>query len=159
MNLLKVKTLFLDDDDDLKNTLEVIFEHRNFVEYEWYKYSEELFKNLTDNTQVIVIDYVLEEHNVNGIDIIKKVKQINAICHCILMSNQISKKVIIDAYDNGCDKYIDKGDPNYVNQLFAEIQKGIDKVNREFQDFVGILTRMKETNKIIEEAQHEIIAR
>jgi DNA-binding NtrC family response regulator len=159
MNLLKVKTLFLDDDYTLQDAMEAIFQQKNFVDYEWFHDPKELFDSMNDNTQVVVIDYILEWHTENGIEIIRKVKEINPICHCILMSNQTNKKVIIDAYDNGVDKYIDKGDPEFVTQLFGEIEKGIKKVHRQFQEFIEILVRMKETEKIIEEARHEITTR
>lgn len=155
MTLIKVKTLFLDDDDNLKTVMEITFALRNFVDYEWYRESNDLLENLTDETQVVVIDYMLSEHDLDGISVIKKVKEINPVCYCILMSNQNTKKVIIDAYDSGCDKYIDKSDINYVDQLFAEIEKGIEKVNIEFESHVAILTRMKESIKIFNEIKQK----
>lgn len=73
---------------------------------------EDLLSNLHQNPDIISIDYNLPM--MNGLEILKKVKEYNRNITAIILSGQENIEIVVEAYENGADRYIVKNDKSIV---------------------------------------------
>ncbi len=73
---------------------------------------EDLLSNLHQNPDIISIDYNLPM--MNGLEILKKVKEYNRNIATIILSGQENIEIVVEAYENGADRYIVKNDKSIV---------------------------------------------
>src|SRR5699024_5752665 len=73
---------------------------------------EELLNNLHQNPDIVSIDYHLPV--MNGLQILKRVKEYNPNIAVIILSGQENVEVVVEAYDNGANRYIVKDDKSIV---------------------------------------------
>lgn len=76
---------------------------------------QEFLSNLHLNPDIVSLDYYLPD--MTGLDILKKVKHHNADIRTIIMSGQETAEVVVEAYNQGADKYIIKNDKAIVELL------------------------------------------
>src|SRR5690554_1773162 len=108
---------------------------------------EELLKNLHLSPNIVSIDYALPE--MNGLEILKKVKSYDKNIFTIILSGQENVEVVVEAYENGANRYIVKND-NAIVELRNSIKNF--SVNVELQMEVE---RLKE--KILDRSKYEKI--
>lgn len=82
--------------------------------------------NLHLNPDIVVLDYNLP--NTTGIDLLKEIKNFNDQIKTILISGQEKVDVVIEAFENGAEEYINKDD-NALTMLDLKVQKHSSTVN------------------------------
>jgi DNA-binding NtrC family response regulator len=82
--------------------------------------------NLHLNPDIVVLDYNLP--NATGIDLLKEIKNFNDQIKTILISGQEKVDVVIEAFENGAEEYINKDD-NALTMLDLKVQKHSSTVN------------------------------
>lgn len=83
-------------------------------------------KSLHLNPDIVVLDYNLP--NDNGIDLLKEIKNFNDDIRTILLSGQEKVNIVIEAFENGAEEYINKDD-NALIMLDLKVQKHTSNVN------------------------------
>jgi DNA-binding NtrC family response regulator len=83
-------------------------------------------RNLYLNPDIVVLDYNLP--NTTGIDLLKEIKNFNDQIKTILISGQEKVDVVIEAFENGAEEYINKDD-NALTMLDLKVQKHSSTVN------------------------------
>lgn len=75
---------------------------------------------------IVVIDHRLDEGR-TGLDILKKVKEINKYTYVIIITGQKLYKIVINYLRAGADDYVDKNEPDYLDDLVQALLTGFDK--------------------------------
>ncbi|GAB4419036.1 MAG: sigma-54 dependent transcriptional regulator [Bacteroidia bacterium] len=117
------------------------------LEQESDKYDVRVFPNgsaffdqLHENPDIVSIDYNLPD--MNGLDILKRVRQYNEDIATIILSGQEKVEVVVEAYDNGATNYIVKNN-NAIGALAkvvrnlssnANLRKEVEELREQIID-------------------------
>ena len=110
MKSLKSPKIFIVEDDPfyqeiIRNELLV----SDYVFVEAYSNGQECIDNLNLNPDIILLDYNLGE-DMNGIEVLKKIKKINPSIEVIMLSAQERMKVALNSIQFGAFDYVIKTD-------------------------------------------------
>ena len=122
MKSLKSPKIFIVEDDPfyqeiIRNELLV----SDYVFVEAYSNGQECIDNLNLNPDIILLDYNLGE-DMNGIEVLKKIKKINPSIEVIMLSAQERMKVAVNSIQFGAFDYVIKTD--------LAMRRIVDLVNR-----------------------------
>jgi DNA-binding NarL/FixJ family response regulator len=113
----KIKLFLVDDDALFLKSLEIDFlEHANF-EIETYSTGELCLANLSNEPDVIILDYHLDGidiNAINGIETLDKIKAINSEIAVIMLSSQDKIDVAIDCMHHDAFDYVVKSETAFV---------------------------------------------
>lgn len=123
-----IRIFILEDDPIFGMTLKKAIEEDN------PDYDVTLFSNGTAflkelpvlQPDIVSLDYYLPD--VNGVEVLQKVKHFNEDIFAIVISGQETAEVVVEAYNNGADKYIIKNDKATV-ELLRTIRTFSENVN------------------------------
>ncbi|HRB41078.1 MAG TPA: sigma 54-interacting transcriptional regulator, partial [Bacteroidia bacterium] len=106
--------IFIVEDDAMVATLirQSLSKNPDF-EIQHFESAEECLNNLHLNPDIVTIDYHLP--GMNGVGLMRRIKDYNASIMCILVSGQDSLEVVVDSYKSGAQDYIIKNDNLFVN--------------------------------------------
>ena len=140
-----LKLLYVEDEPEVRNSitknLEIFFNNITTAK----DGLEELEKFNTESFDLIITDICMP--NLNGIDLIKKIKEISEI-PTLIISAFTDREYMIDSIKIGVDGFILK--PVEPEQLLTSIKKAVDKacIQKENQKNLMILKQYKDiTNK------------
>ena len=126
MNTEKIKLFLVDDDAVFLKLLEIEFlEHGDF-EIETYATGELCLANLTNNPDVIVLDYYLDgidQSAMNGIETLYKIRAINPDIPVVILSSQDKIDVAVDCMHHKAYDYVVKSET-----AFLRLQKIITSI-------------------------------
>ena len=111
--------VFLVDDDPLY--LHVLKEKlKKYPNVRLYSYrsGEDCLQYLHLNPRVVILDYYLDPGSMNGIEILKQIKQLNPATEVIVLSSQDTLQVVADSLGSGAFAYLIKD-----SQVFVSIGK------------------------------------
>jgi DNA-binding NtrC family response regulator len=122
-----IKKLFLVDDDILfLKSLEIDFlEHSDFV-IETFATGELCIDNITENPDIIILDYHLDgidKFAMNGIETLDKIKAYNQDIPVIILSSQDKIEVAINCMHHKAFDYVIKSETS-----FMRLQKNIETI-------------------------------
>lgn len=139
--------IFLVDDDkvyvrSLKNSIEAMKDDR--LEVFVFSTGEECIQNIKAKPSIIILDYYLNHHYydaMNGMHVLKKVKQLNPDTKIIMLSSQRSMDVAIDMLKYNAYDYVTKNEGAFtkINLILQEIIADIEitsstnKENRKYR--------------------------
>jgi two-component system OmpR family response regulator len=113
----KIKLFLVDDDALFLKSLEIEFlDHADF-EIETYPTGELCLSNLSNNPDVIILDYHLDGINlnaINGIETLDKIKAFNPEIAVIMLSSQDKIEVAIDCMHHQAYDYVVKSETAFV---------------------------------------------
>lgn len=124
-------TIFLVDDDSV--FLEMLKESiSNNADYEIFLFQqgEDCINHMHLNPDVIVLDYFLNSKNPeakNGLEILKKIHEINSQANVIILSAQEDGNLVYDFVRENATNYIVK-DNNTFKNVRSAISEIIDKI-------------------------------
>lgn len=106
--------IFIIEDDAMVATLikQTLSKNSNY-DLHHFESAEDCLNNLHLNPDIVTIDYMLP--GMNGLGLMRKIKDYNSSIMTIIVSGQESLEVVIDAYKNGAQDYILKNDNLFVN--------------------------------------------
>lgn len=122
----KIKLFLVDDDAVFLKLLEIEFlEHADF-EIETYATGELCVENLSQNPDVIILDYYLDGINrdaMNGIETLDKIISFNPNISVVMLSSQDRIDVAINCMHHKATDYVVKSET-----AFLRLQKIIDTI-------------------------------
>ena len=122
----RIKIFLVDDDALYLRLLEIQFlEHADF-EIETFSSGEECIETLSSKPDLIILDYMLnsvDKDAKNGIEILDKIKESNALIPVIILSAQDKIEVAIDCMHHGAFDYVVKSET-----IFMRLQKIITSI-------------------------------
>ena len=122
----KIKLFLVDDDTVFLKLLEIEFlQHANF-DIETFSTGEKCIANLSQNPDIIILDYHLdgiEKNAINGIETLDKIKEFNPEIPVIMLSSQDKIDVAVSCMHHKAFDYIVKSET-----AFVRLQKAISTV-------------------------------
>lgn len=117
MNNEKIKIFLVDDDALFLKSLEIEFmEHADFT-IETYATGELCLANLSNNPDVIILDYYLNgivENAMNGMETLDKIKTFNPDIPVVMLSSQDKIDVAINCMHHRAFDYVVKSETAFV---------------------------------------------
>lgn len=114
-------SVFLVDDDrmflsSLKNTL--LQQFKANVEFSTFTSGEECLKKISDNPDIIILDYYLNDDQhpdaMDGLSVLKKIKENSGESTVIMVSAQDKLQVALDSIKEGAYEYVAKSESAFV---------------------------------------------
>lgn len=117
---------FVDDDKMILNLLEYTFKSRQGIEVKTFFSGEECLENMHLKPHLIVLDHIFpgDQGLMSGLEVLKKLKQIDEHCTVIMLSSQPDENLIQEFMNSGAKKYISK-DEYFIDDLISSIDKEI----------------------------------
>lgn len=106
--------IFLVDDEPIQNEmLKDYIAERYSYDIRTFESGESAIRELSLNPQVVVLDYHLNSHlpnAQNGVEVLKKIKEVSPQTQVIMLSGQDKLEVAIDSMKYGAYDYVVKGE-------------------------------------------------
>jgi len=113
----KIKLFLVDDDALFLKALEIEFlQHADFI-IETFATGEQCIKHLSDNPDVIILDYLLngiDKKAMNGLDTLDKIKAYDSDIPVIMLSAQDSIDVAVNCMHHRAFDYIVKSETSFI---------------------------------------------
>ncbi|BBE16018.1 cys-tRNA(Pro) deacylase YbaK [Aquipluma nitroreducens] len=117
MNNNKIKLFLVDDDAVFLKSLEIDFLEQADFEIETYATGELCIENLTNNPDLIILDYYLDgidRDAINGIDTLDKIKGFNPEIPVVMLSSQDKIDVAINCMHHQAFDYVVKSETAFM---------------------------------------------
>lgn len=155
------KILIVDDEINMLKSLEILFKGYPFYEVETAINGKEAIEKFTLNTDIAIVDLALPD--MDGISVLKAIKEIKEETEVIIMTAYSSIKTAIESVKSGAFDYITK--PFEPDELLLAVEKAVEvielkKENRmlkqmgaaTFPEIIGRSKKMKEVMNLINKA-------
>lgn len=113
----KIKLFLVDDDVVFLKLLDIEFrQHADFI-IETYISGEQCLEHLSNNPDVIILDYLLDgtdKNAMNGIDTLDKIKAYNPDIPVVILSGQDKIEVAIDCMHHRAFDYVVKSETAFL---------------------------------------------
>ena len=122
----KIKLFLVDDDALYLKALEIEFLLHGDFEIETYATGELCIENISRDPDVIILDYYLdgiEEHAMNGIETLDKIKSYNPEIPVVMLSSQDKIDVAVNCMHHKAFDYVVKSET-----AFIRLQKAITAI-------------------------------
>lgn len=113
-----MKILLLEDNKTLNETIKLNLEQKGYKVYS-YENGETALENITEGFSCFILD--INVPNVDGINILKKIRKIYKEVPVIIISSSIELSAIKKSYNFGCNEFIKK--PFFMYELAIKIEK------------------------------------
>ncbi len=113
-----MKILLLEDNKRLNETITKRLKAKDYKVCNFLD-GQEAYEAIDDGYICFVLD--INVPSINGIDILRKIREFNANTPIIIISSSVELDVIKDAYKYGCNDYIKK--PFFIDELEIKIEK------------------------------------
>lgn len=113
-----MKVLLLEDNEKLNNTIKKRLELKTY-KVSTYTDGKEAYDAITDGFSCFILD--INVPNVDGIKILKKIREFYNEVPVIIISSTVELDVIKQSYDFGCNDYLKK--PFFIDELEIKIEK------------------------------------
>ena len=114
---------FVDDDKMILNLLEYTFKSRAGIQVKTFFSGEECLENMHLKPDLVVLDHLFPEDTgqLNGLDVIKKMREANKEVSIIVLSSQQDENLIPEFLKVGAKQYISKDD-YFIDALIESIE-------------------------------------
>lgn len=122
----KIKLFLVDDDAVFLKSLEIQFLHHADFAIETFATGELCLQKLSDNPDVIILDYHLDgiyRNAINGIETLIEIKKFNSDIPVIMLSSQDKIEVAVSCMRHKAFDYVVKSET-----AFVRLQKIIDTI-------------------------------
>lgn len=148
-----LNTVFVIEDDLVfGKVIQRALEKDDNVDVKVFQSGRDFFENLHLNPDIVSIDYNLPD--MNGLDILGKVKEFNQEIKTIILSGQEKVDVVVSAYKNGANSYIVKNE-NAIVELANTVRNLGSSVNLRKEVEVlqsDIIERHKKYSNVVGES-------
>ncbi|HEC43645.1 MAG TPA: response regulator [Bacteroides sp.] len=114
---------FVDDDKMILNLLEYTFKSRSGIQVKTFFSGEECLENMHLKPDLVVLDHLFPDDTgqLNGLDVIKKMREANKTVSIIVLSSQQDENLIPEFLKVGAKQYISKDD-YFIDALIESIE-------------------------------------
>ena len=156
---MKQEVLVIDDNFDIRNLISEILKDKNYKVRQAANYDQALFEINKYLPDIAVIDVKLDKGDKDGIDLLKKVKEISDLVPVIMISGHANVEMAVESLKLGAYEFITK--PFAPEQLLNFINRGLENIklkkensnleNRSFHsfDFIGNNNQILKIKKLI----------
>jgi two-component system OmpR family response regulator len=116
-NETKIKIFLVDDDALFLKSLEIEFLENADFTIETYPTGELCVENLSNNPDVVILDYQLDgivENAMNGLETLDKIKTFNSNIPVVMLSSQDKIEVAINCMHHKAFDYVVKSETAFV---------------------------------------------
>ena len=113
-----MKILLLEDNKKLNETITKRLKLKNYNVISFTDGSD-AYENITEGFSCFILD--INVPNIDGINILKKIREYYKIVPVIIISASVELDVIKQSYDFGCNDYLKK--PFFIDELEIKIEK------------------------------------
>ncbi|MGK7390132.1 MAG: response regulator [Candidatus Cyclobacteriaceae bacterium M2_1C_046] len=139
----KIKLFLVDDDALFLRSLEVEFQQYGDFSIETFLSGEECFENLSNNPDVVILDYFLDGINkeaMNGIETLDKIRDFNPDIPVIILSAQDKIEVAVDCMHHKALDYVVKSETAFIR--LQKIISDIFKYKKLEKQLIWYMERM-----------------
>lgn len=125
-----IKLLYVEDEDDLRKYAMSYFSKLFDFTYEASNANQafEIFQE--EKPHIVITDIKMQ--NLSGIDLLKKIRQVDEDCQLIVLSAFLDTKYLLDAIELNLVKYLTK--PIDDEELFSVLQQCAMKINKNSKE-------------------------
>lgn len=113
-----MKIMLLEDNVKLNSTIKKRLELKGYKVFS-YVDGKEAFNNITEGFSCFILD--INVPNVDGIKILKKIREFYSEVPVIIISASVELDVIKESYDFGCNDYLKK--PFFIDELEIKVER------------------------------------
>jgi len=143
----KEQYIFLVDDEPIQNEmLKDYISSRFDYQLKIYDNGESAIRDLSLKPAIIVLDFHLNSNNPNaqnGVEVLKKIKEISAHTEVIMLSGQDKIEVAIDSMKHGAYDYVIKGETAFtrIENILNNIIElhSLKNANQTYKKIVNLL--------------------
>lgn len=122
-----ISILVLDDDEDDLKIVESIVK-KTGKKYELFTNEDIYISKLNDEANIHIIDHFLSK--MSGLQILREIKRRNELNFVIAYTGTKNDQTIIDYTNGGVNRFIDKNNPDHLQQLAMYLNDGIRVTGR-----------------------------
>lgn len=113
-----MKILLLEDNQKLNDAITKRLKLKNYTVVSFVD-GADAYEKITEGFSCFILD--INVPNIDGINILKKIREYNEIVPVIIISGSVELDVIRQSYDFGCNDYLKK--PFFIDELEIKIEK------------------------------------
>lgn len=133
----------VEDDPQYLHALKHSLEQRHFSNIKVFTSGEECLENLDQKPQVILLDFLLGEGKMNGLQVLKEIKKFSPESQVVFLTGLEKLEVALETVKNGAYDYVVK-----TEAAFERIRNLLKRITFEAQIREENL-RLKKSRKII----------
>ncbi len=124
---MKQEVLVIDDNFDIRNLISEILKDKNYKVREAANYDQAVFEISKKLPDIAVIDVKLDKGDKDGIDLLKKIKNITDLVPVIMISGHANVEMAVESLKLGAYEFITK--PFAPEQLLNFISRGLENIS------------------------------
>ncbi|MDW3651155.1 MAG: hybrid sensor histidine kinase/response regulator [Bacteroidia bacterium] len=155
LNNQKYKVFIVDDDPFIRRSLEIKLHDNDQYDLQSFNSGESCIQALAENPDLIIMDYNMGEHVMNGMEAMIKIKELRPSVEVAILSAQDEIPVAVDILNKGAIEYLSK-----EHVLDYGIERSVAEIiqKKELQDeLVRKNGEIREKNRALEIAQEEVL--
>ncbi|MEM8891184.1 MAG: response regulator, partial [Bacteroidota bacterium] len=151
----KYKVFIVDDDPFIRRSLEIKLDDIDQYDLQSFHSGESCIEALTEDPDLIIMDYNMGEDVMNGMEAMIKIKALKPSIEVAILSAQDEIPVAVDILNKGAIEYLSK-----EHVLDYGIERSVAEIiqKKELQDELARKNEeIREKNKALEVAQEEVL--
>lgn len=125
-----IKLLYVEDEDSLRKYAMSYFNRIFDITYEASNVIDAFKIFEKERPQIVITDIKME--NLSGIDLLKKIRQVDEDCQLVVLSAFLDTKYLLDAIELNLVKYLTK--PIEDDELYSTLEQCVDKILRNSKE-------------------------
>jgi len=122
--MIDKKVLIIDDEKDIRDSISGILNDEGYTSFTAKNSQEALIKINDNNFDVIVLDVWLNDSDLDGIQLLKEIKEIDSETPVLIISGHGNIEIAVEAIKNGAYEFIEK--PFSSERLLLTIKRSIE---------------------------------
>lgn len=135
---INIYTNVLDDDADMNELLKQLFDMNGMPNVSFYDQSDLFVEALNENIHLCIVDQVIPGSVLQGVDVIKIIRERFPKCQVIFVSGTSDPVVLKQIIKIRPEGYVDKGIGNYTKELIDEVIKCSAEIRRNLEMAIGL---------------------
>jgi DNA-binding NarL/FixJ family response regulator len=137
-----LRTNVLDDDKEMNDVLQDMFEMHHMPNVQFFTDSTAFLDVFDENIHLAIIDHDLKGSHLNGVQVMSILREMFPKCQIIFVSGTTDPSVLKSVLRLRPDGYVDKDEPNYLDRL-VEVAGGRLSEIRKNLEFASTLEKFK----------------
>lgn len=135
---INIYTNVLDDDEEMNGLLKQLFDMNGMPNVSFFHQSDLFLEALNENIHLCIIDQVIPGSLLQGIDVIKIIRERFPKCQIIFVSGTSDPAVLKEMIRIRPEGYVDKGIGNYTKELVDEVIRCSGEIRRNLELAIGL---------------------
>ena len=146
-----MKILLLEDNKTLNETIKLKLELKGYKVHS-YTCGQDAYDNITNGYSCFLLD--IHVPNVDGIKILKKIREYYEDCPVIIISSTVELDIIKQSYNFGCNDYLKK--PFFIDELEIKVDKLCNIPKKEIPLGFNCIFNFTESTLVVDNIRNEL---